>query len=154
MAKVVPILFACLWASSSSAALGPHIQKAAAIDTSWALRELDGRRVADAKPETATIRLSADHKVFGTSVCNYVGGEEISWNGDQSASSGTFDRNRSGATITTAARCADARAMALGHRFWAQMTTARAWSSNGVTLTIWFADGSKALFAATSSTGS
>jgi hypothetical protein len=71
----------------------------------------------------------------------------INWSADPAGAKGTFARNQAGATIITAAGCANASSIKTGSRFWARMGDARDWSLNAKTLTVRFTDGSIALLA-------
>lgn len=117
---------------------------------SWALRELDGLRVPESRPEVATIELASDRTVRGSSACNRVGGEEILGAGDPRDRQGTFRSDVYGATITTTMGCADRAGMVLGGRFWERMVHATAWSIEGRSLTIRFDDGTSARLEPTS----
>jgi hypothetical protein len=110
----------------------------------WALRQLDGKSVHRARPETATIQFLADHGVGGTSVCNDVGGSELKWFSGPSGKNGAVKRDRTEATITTVVGCLDGRATEVADRFWRKMRMANAWSLQGRTLHINFSDGSVA----------
>jgi len=148
MAKLVlPLLLALLFGCSASKPVGGSAQADAPVGKNWVLRELDGAPVKRANPEAATIRLDADGRIAGTSACNDVGGEELTWTADASGRSGSIERNQLGTMVTTVVGCWDARAIASGDRFWTQMRNARSWSANATTLTIRFSDGSAAMLA-------
>ena len=112
--------------------------------TTWALRELSGRRVVRTRLESATFSFLEDGGVAGMSACNRVGGEELSWTATRSGRDGTFNRDPLGAMITTAVGCGDDAAMQVGDDFWSRMSKARGWSTSGQSLSISFSDGSTA----------
>ena len=110
----------------------------------WGLRDLRGNRVVASRPEAATLRFLPGHGIAGTASCNDVGGRETSWSTDAPGTAGTFAHDPSQPTIRTVVGCMDVRAMETGSRFWKMMATARGWSLSSGTLTIGFADGSRA----------
>lgn len=110
----------------------------------WGLRDLQGNRVIASGPETATLRFLPGHGIAGTASCNDVGGKEHSWSADASGTAGTFAHDPSQPTIRTVAGCRDLQGTETGNRFWDMMATARGWSVSSGTLTIGFADGSRA----------
>ncbi len=110
----------------------------------WGLRDLQGSRVAASDPEAATLRFLPGHDITGTAGCNHVGGREHSWSADAPGTAGTFAHDPSRPTIRTVAGCRDRQGMETGNRFWDMMATARGWSLSSGTLTIGFADGSRA----------
>ena len=124
------------------------------IRGSWILRQLEGRHIGHSSPEAATVRFLANHFIAGTAVCNDVGGDELTWSAEVSGHEGSFDQDRSAATITTAVGCLDYRAMQIGDRFWALMGDARGWSVKGNSLTISFSNGSKAVLVSMNRAGS
>ena len=147
-------LLALLSGCGATGIVDPPVKIAAVTGKVWVLRQLEGQHVNRTDAEAATIRFLADHWIVGTSACNDVGGEELTWSANSSGRTGAFRRNQTGATITTAAGCLDALAMQLGDRFWARMIDARDWSASATTLTIRFSDGSGALLAPVPRTGS
>ena len=144
---VLPLLLALLFGCSASKPVGGPAQADASVRKNWVLRELDGAPVKRANPEAATIRLEAGGRIAGTSACNDVGGDELTWIADASGRSGTIGRNQLGTMVTTVVVCSDARAVVSGDRFWKQIRNARSWSANATTLTIRFSDGSIAVLA-------
>ena len=120
----------------------------------WALRQFAGKQVKRSDPEAATVRFLADHKTVGTSACNDVGGEELTWSADASGEHGAINHDQTRGTITTVVRCSSISAVQLGNCFWADMIKARAWSTTATTLTIEFADRSEARLARVTRNGS
>lgn len=110
----------------------------------WGLRDLQGTRVNAAGSEAATLRFLPDRGIAGTASCNQVGGRQTSWSADAPGTAGTFAHDPSQPTIRTVAGCRNLRGMETGNRFWDMMATARRWSVSSGTLTIGFADGSRA----------
>jgi len=141
----LPLLFAWLSGCSASGLVDGPGQTNALAGKNWVLRELDGARVERANPEAGTLRLQANGRIAGTSACNDVGGDELTWTAGASGRTGSIERNQLGTMVTTVMGCLDARAVASGGRFWAQMRNARSWSANANVLTIRFPDGSAAL---------
>ena len=126
------------------AAVEQPTSRAEVTNKVWALRQLDGKSVHRARPETATIQFLADHGVGGTSVCNDVGGNELKWFSGPSGKTGAVRRDWTEATITTAVGCLDRRATEVADQFWRKMRIANAWSLQGRTLHINFSDGTVA----------
>lgn len=116
-----------------------------AVRVVWALRQFGGMPVNLADPEAATIRFKANGAIEGTSACNSVGGQELTWSSEPSGQAGLFHRNEKSATITTAVGCSNTSAAALGDKFWSRMLEARRWSISEFTLRITFANGSGAV---------
>ncbi len=127
-----------------SAAIEQLTSRTEVTNEVWALRQLDGKSVHRARPETATIQFLADHGVVGTSVCNDVGGNELMWFSGPSGKNGAVKRDRTEATITTVVGCLDRCATEVADQFWRKMRIANAWSLQGRTLHINFSDGSVA----------
>lgn len=147
-------LLALVSGCSGSAIVDRSVQNVELAGIVWALRQFEGERVERTDPEAATIRFLADRGIVGTSACNDVGGEELTWSADTSGKKGAIKRSWTGATITTLVGCQDSLAAQLGDRFWARMLAARDWSASATTLTIKFSDGSSALLVPVSTTAS
>ncbi len=142
MARVLALL-SLLSACATSGSVGRPVRYAELTGKVWVLRQLDGARVNRIDSEAVTVRFLPDHGIVGTSVCNDVGGEQLTWSA-VSSGAGVFRLDKTGATIITVVGCQDTSAAQLGDRFWAKMIDARAWSVTMTILTIRFSDGSTA----------
>ncbi len=140
---MVPVLADCRSKSSAN-----HQAGVVPISASvWALRSLENRSVPRFHLEAVTLRLQPDHGIGGTASCNSVGGNEFTWTAVSSAR-GSFAREPSQPTITTAVGCNDVAATQIADRFWTLMSKAREWSIDRDNLSIRFDDGTVAVLKA------